>query len=76
MNEAERNLDKPRGRNTLKDYFALGELFSYFVRVFRKPAPGHRPNVNLRMMHGINRISIIMFAVALMVMVVRFLTRL
>ncbi|MGV3597227.1 MAG: DUF6728 family protein [Bacteroidota bacterium] len=32
-------------------------------------------NFNLRVMHGINRISILMFLVALIVLIVRFATR-
>ncbi|WP_245706106.1 DUF6728 family protein [Catalinimonas alkaloidigena] len=59
----------------MKDYFALGDLFGYFFRVFRKPDPNHKPNFNLRMMHGINKISIIMFLFALIVMIVRFISR-
>ncbi|SDL63681.1 hypothetical protein SAMN05421823_107118 [Catalinimonas alkaloidigena] len=66
---------RSRERNTIKDYFALGDLFGYFFRVFRKPDPNHKPNFNLRMMHGINKISIIMFLFALIVMIVRFISR-
>jgi len=32
-------------------------------------------NFNLRMMHGINRISIFMFLICIVVMLIRFLTR-
>ena len=32
-------------------------------------------NFNLRMMHGINRISIFMFLICILVMLIRFLTR-
>jgi hypothetical protein len=42
--------------------------------LFRKsePAPdGEEGNVNLRMMHGINRISILMFVAGLIFMVVK-----
>ena len=42
--------------------------------LFRKsdPAPdGAEGNVNLRMMHGINRISILMFLACIILMVVR-----
>lgn len=42
----------------MKEYFAFGEVLGYF---FRKKDPNNRPNFNLRMMHGINKISIIMF---------------
>lgn len=45
-------------KSSVKEYFAFGEVLGYF---FRKKDPNNRPNFNLRMMHGINKISIIMF---------------
>jgi hypothetical protein len=60
-----------RTKNTVWDYLALGQVASYFVRVFRKGDPEHRPNFNLRVMHGINRISIIMFLFCVAVMITR-----
>ncbi len=61
--------------NRIAEYFKLGEVFRYFLRVFRKPDPGHPTSVNLRMMHGINRISILMFLFALIVYTVRHCVR-
>lgn len=58
-----------------KEQFKLGEAFSYFVRVFQKPDPNAPRNINLRMMHGINKISILMFLVMLLVLVYRYFTR-
>jgi hypothetical protein len=49
-------------KNTLRSYFELGDMFKYFVRVFKKQETG---NFNLRMMHGINKVSILMFLFAL-----------
>jgi len=43
----------------------------YFIRVFRKDPSNQSTSLNLRMMHGINRVSIIMFAFALLVMLYR-----
>lgn len=57
------------------DYFKIGDVFRYFFRVFQKPKPGAPNSVNLRMMHGINRISIIMFIFCLIVMIVRAILR-
>jgi prolipoprotein diacylglyceryltransferase len=57
--------------NNWKTYFELGEIARYFTRVFRKPDPNTPSNFNLRMMHGINKISILMFLVALVVMLSR-----
>ena len=44
--------------NSVKEYFSFGEVFGYF---FRKKDTNAKPNFNLRMMHGINKISIIVF---------------
>jgi hypothetical protein len=59
---------KTRG---IKHYFQFGEFFYYFVRVFKKHDPNKPNSLNLRMMHGINRISIVMFLFALLVMILR-----
>ena len=59
----------------MKKYFQLGDVFYYFVRVFKKPDPNNPTNLNIRMMHGINRISIVMFLFCLIVMIIRAFTR-
>jgi hypothetical protein len=58
-------------KNDWKTYFQVGEMFQYFTRVFKKPDPDAPTSFNLRMMHGINKISILMFLVALIVMLTR-----
>ena len=63
MSEA-RNQDK----NTLKDYFKLGEVWGYF---FRKKDPDRPSNINLRMMHGINKISILIFLAGVIYLVIK-----
>lgn len=57
-----------REKNTLADYFAFGEVLRYF---FRKPDPNNRPTFNLRMMHGINKISILMFLACVVIIIAR-----
>ncbi len=59
----------------LKEQFKLGEAFSYFINVFKKPDPNKPTNVNIRMMHGINRISIVMFLICLVVILYRLFIR-
>lgn len=62
----------PRDKNTLRDYFALSEVFTYF---FRKPDPNRKPNFNLRVMHGINKISILMFLVGVVFFIIKVMSR-
>ncbi len=61
--------------SNIKNYFQLGDVFKYFIRVFKKPDPSDTSSFNLRMMHGINRISIVMFLFCIIVMVIRACTR-
>lgn len=49
-----------------KEWFQFGEVFGYF---FRKKDQSRKPNINLRMMHGINKISIIMFLVGMIYLI-------
>ena len=49
-------------------YLGLGEVLTYF---FRKKDPNRVTNINLKMMHGTNKISIIMFLIALIIWIVR-----
>lgn len=57
---------------TAKEAFDFGPVLGYF---FRKKDPNRPSNFNLKVMHGINKISIIMFLIALTVMIIRFITR-
>ncbi|MCY7351916.1 MAG: hypothetical protein LH606_14820 [Cytophagaceae bacterium] len=59
----------------IKEQFRLGEVFRYFFRVFQKPDPSKPSSINLKMMHGINRISIVMFLFCVIVMIIRAFTR-
>lgn len=57
-------------------YLKIAPVFSYFFRVFKKDTEGKYPvSTNLKLMHGINRISIIMFLVCIIVLIVRAFTR-
>lgn len=58
-------------KNTVKEYFALGEVFTYF---FRKK-PDKKPNFNLRMMHGINKISIVVFLLGVIYLIIKNILR-
>ena len=60
--------------NKMRDFFQMGEVGNYFFRVFGKQDPSQKGNINLRMMHGINKISILVFLAAIIVMIIRWLT--
>lgn len=55
-------------KNELKDYFQLGEMWGYF---FRKKDPSRPSNINIKMMHGINKISIIIFLLGVIYLIVK-----
>jgi hypothetical protein len=57
---------------TVKEFFQMNEVLGYF---FRKKDPNRPSSFNLRMMHGINKISILMFLVCLIVILLRLLFR-
>jgi hypothetical protein len=57
-----------RGRNPIREIFNFKEVLSYY---FRKKKKGKKPDINLRIMHLINKISIIIFIIALIILLVR-----
>jgi hypothetical protein len=54
------------------NYFDFSEVANYF---FRKKDPNRPKNFSLSMMHGVNKISIIMFLICLIVIISRFVMR-
>jgi hypothetical protein len=69
--------DKPTPRMSdtkpsLRHYIDLGPVFGYF---FRKPDPNAKPNFNLRSMHIINKISMGMFLVGLIMFIIKLALR-
>ncbi len=55
----------------MKKYFQLGDVFYYFIRVFKKRDPNDPTSLSLRMMHGINKISIVMFVCGVIYFVIK-----
>jgi len=53
---------------TFKEFFSMGEVGGYF---FRKKDPSRPTNVNIRMMHGVNRISIIIFLIGVIYIIIK-----
>jgi hypothetical protein len=60
--------NKPAQKKGLKEFFALGEVGGYF---FRKKDPNRPADINIRMMHGINKISIIVFLLGIIYIIFR-----
>lgn len=48
----------PKKKFRFRDFISLGEVGGYF---FRKKDPSRPANVNISIMHGINKIAIIVF---------------
>ena len=49
-------------------YFQFGEVFGYF---FRKKDKTRKSNINLRLMHGINKISILIFLAGIIYLIIK-----
>jgi hypothetical protein len=60
---------KEKDKNWLREFFSLGEVGGYF---FRKKDPNRPKNVNIRAMHIINKIAILMFLVCLIIILKRY----
>jgi hypothetical protein len=66
MNVQEAN-GKPKKRG-FKEFFQLGEVGGYF---FRKKDSARPSNINIKMMHGINKISIIVFLLGVLFLILK-----
>jgi hypothetical protein len=53
---------------SLRDFFSMGEVGGYF---FRKKDPTRPSNFNLKMMHGINKISILVFLIGVLYLILK-----
>lgn len=58
-----------KDRNWLREFFSLGEVGGYF---FRKKDPNRPKNINIKAMHIINKIAILMFLVCLIIILKRY----
>ncbi|MCE2732283.1 MAG: hypothetical protein O9302_00880 [Cyclobacteriaceae bacterium] len=57
---------------TWKNFFQVGEVGGYF---FRKKDPNRPSNISLKMMHGVNKISILMFLACVIIIITRIIVR-
>lgn len=63
-------MENEQSKNRWKEFFQLGEVGGYF---FRKKDPNRPKNINIKAMHIINRIAILMFLVCLLIILKRYL---
>jgi hypothetical protein len=68
--ETKRDTNKKRSR--LREFFSMGEVGGYF---FRGKDPNRPTNFNIRMMHGINKISIIIFLAGVIFLIYKLVLR-
>lgn len=70
--EEQRDITKQGMKKSWKDFFKLGEVGGYF---FRAKDPNRPTNASLKMMHGVNKLSILMFLACVIIIVTRIIMR-
>jgi hypothetical protein len=73
MAAEQQNIDRtadaqPRKEGGFKSFFKMGEVGGYF---FRGKDPSRPSNINLNMMHGINKISIVIFLLGVIFIILK-----
>jgi hypothetical protein len=53
---------------SLREFFSVGEVGGYF---FRKKDPSRPSNINIKMMHGVNKISIVIFLLGVLYLILK-----
>jgi hypothetical protein len=61
--------DKSKSKLSLREFFSIGDVGRYF---FRSKGANKSANVNTRIMHGINRLAIVIFLAGAIYIVVKF----
>jgi hypothetical protein len=64
----ENQVEKSGKKLSLREFLSLGEVGGYF---FRKKDPNRPTNINIKMMHGINKISITVFLLGVLFILVK-----
>jgi hypothetical protein len=62
----EKDPEQNKTKSGWKEFFSLGEVGGYF---FRKKNPGRPVNFSLRMMHGVNKFSILIFVIGVLYLI-------
>ena len=64
----ENETNKTDKKLSFREFISLGEVGGYF---FRKKDPNRPSNINIKMMHGINKISITMFLLGIIFIIIK-----
>lgn len=64
--DTNKNVENQKGG--WKEFFTLGEVGRYF---FRRKDPSRPSNINIKMMHGINKISIVVFLLGVIFLILK-----
>jgi hypothetical protein len=70
--DANNRHDGPPRKKGWKEFFTLGEVGGYF---FRRKDPQRPSNINLKMMHGVNKISIVIFLLGVFYLIYKLLIK-
>jgi hypothetical protein len=68
----ENSAGNQKNRGKMRQFFSFGEVGGYF---FRKKDPSRPTNINIKMMHGINKISIVIFLLGVLYMIIKAILR-
>jgi len=69
-NMQKQNATIQKKKNPILEFFKMGEVGGYF---FRSKDPSRPSNVNIKMMHGVNKISIAVFLAGVIYLVLKHL---
>jgi hypothetical protein len=64
--KAEAPAPAAKKRSGIKEFFSMGEVGNYF---FRKKDPARPSNINIKMMHGVNKLSIAIFLIGVLYLI-------
>ena len=64
----EKQSSEQKKKLSFKEFFSLGEVGGYF---FRGKDPNRPSNINIKMMHGVNKISIVIFLLGVLYIILR-----
>lgn len=70
--ENQHDSSKVQEKKSWKEFFKLGEVGGYF---FRAKDPDRPINTSLKMMHGVNKLSMLMFLACVIIIVTRIIIR-